>query len=264
MSALFSGLTLGLMSLDITGLEIVMSGDDPQQAAYAKKIYPVRQRGNLLLCTLLLGNVAVNALLSILLADKAGGIVGFLASTFLIVIFGEIIPQALCSRYPLEIGSRTVMLVRVIMLLVLPISFPLAWMLDKALGQELATTYSNAEMMKLLQIHVQENVLDPDTAVAMTGALQYRDRLVRDVMTKASNLFMLSVDDRLDFRTIAQIFKTGYSRIPVYEVSRDNVIGLLFVKDLIFIDPEDGTRVADFVQIFGRGVSAPCERCCHA
>jgi len=64
--------------------------------------------GNLLLCTLLLGNVAVNALLSILMADLTGGMTGFLVSTFAIVIFGEIVPQASCSRYPLEIGSLCV------------------------------------------------------------------------------------------------------------------------------------------------------------
>ena len=95
LSALFSGLTLGLMSLDKTGLEIVIAGDDPKAAQHAKKIYPVRANGNLLLCTLLLGNVAVNALLSIFLAAYTGGIIGFVSSTFLIVIFGEIVPQAL-------------------------------------------------------------------------------------------------------------------------------------------------------------------------
>jgi hypothetical protein len=219
-SALFSGLTLGLMSLDKTGLEIVIGGDDEKYREMAKKIYPVRKNGNLLLCTLLLGNVSVNALLSILLADKAGGIVGFLASTFLIVIFGEIIPQASCSRYALEIGSRTIPLVRIIILLFYPVAFPLAWALDRALGQELATTYSNAEMLKLLQIHVQEEVLDKDTANAMTGALKYRDMAVQDVMTPLANAFMLSVEEKLNFETIAAIFKTGYSRIPVYEINK--------------------------------------------
>ena len=70
MSAFFSGLTLGLMGLDKTGLEIVMEGDDERYREYAKKIYPLRKQGNLLLCTLLLGNVCVNSLLSILTADK--------------------------------------------------------------------------------------------------------------------------------------------------------------------------------------------------
>jgi hypothetical protein len=94
-SALFSGLTLGLMSLDITGLEIVMAGDDPDAAKYAERIYPLRKQGNLLLCTLLLGNVAVNSLMSIFSAAIFDGTIGFLSSTFAIVIFGEIIPQAL-------------------------------------------------------------------------------------------------------------------------------------------------------------------------
>jgi metal transporter CNNM len=238
-SALFSGLTLGLMSLDKTGLEIVIGGDDEKYREMAKKIYPVRKNGNLLLCTLLLGNVSVNALLSILLADKAGGIVGFLASTFLIVIFGEIIPQASCSRYALEIGSRTIPLVRIIILLFYPVAFPLAWALDRALGQELATTYSNAEMLKLLQIHVQEEVLDKDTANAMTGALKYRDMAVQDVMTPLANAFMLSVEEKLNFETIAAIFKTGYSRIPVYEINKVRLFYSLYlhsVSSVLFLD----------------------------
>ena len=82
-----------MMGLDTTGLEIVMSGDDPVLSRAASKILPIRQNGNLLLCTLLLGNVAVNTLLGILMADITGGTVGFLTSTGLIVIFGEILPQ---------------------------------------------------------------------------------------------------------------------------------------------------------------------------
>ena len=94
-SGLFSGLNLGLMSLDTVGLEIVMSSEDAKSVAAAAKIKPLRDRGNWLLCTLLLGNVAVNAALSILLADKTDGVVGFILSTALIVVFGEIIPQVL-------------------------------------------------------------------------------------------------------------------------------------------------------------------------
>jgi len=108
-SALFSGLTLGLMSLDITGLEIVMAGEDPNAAKYAETIYPLRKEGNLLLCTLLLGNVAVNSLMAIFSAELFGGIVGTISSTVLIVIFGEIIPQALVSAI-LYFGAGTISL----------------------------------------------------------------------------------------------------------------------------------------------------------
>mmetsp|Transcript_22161 Transcript_22161/g.33501 ORF Transcript_22161/g.33501 Transcript_22161/m.33501 type:complete len:661 (-) Transcript_22161:44-2026(-) len=253
-SALFSGLTLGLMSLDCTGLEIVMEGDDEVNAAAARRIYSVRKNGNLLLCTLLLGNVCVNAFLSILMGELFGGIPALIGSTILIVILGEIMPQALCSRYALQIGSFVVPLVRVLVCIMYPFAFPLAFALDKLLGQELATTYSSGEMRKLLEIHVKEGRFDQEVGTAMTGALNYKELKVKEVMTPASETFMLNVDTKLDFTTIAQIFKTGYSRIPVYEVDQNNIIGLLFVKDLIFIDPEDETPVRNFCQIFGRGV----------
>ena len=55
------------------------------------------------------------------------------------------------------------------------------------------------------------------------------------------------------------IFKSGFSRIPVFGKDHNDVIGLLFTKDLIFIDPDDETPLKNFVQIFGRAVtvSAP-------
>ena len=60
-SAMFSGLTLGLLGLDLNGLEIVMNGDDETLRMKAALIKPVRESGNQLLCTLLLGNTLVNA-----------------------------------------------------------------------------------------------------------------------------------------------------------------------------------------------------------
>ncbi len=58
-----------------------------------QRIAPVRADGNLLLCSLLFGNVAVNVLISILMADLTSGLVGFFASTILIVIVGDVLPQ---------------------------------------------------------------------------------------------------------------------------------------------------------------------------
>ena len=80
LSGLFSGLTLGLMSLDVGGLEIIISGEG-DHAEYARRVLPIRRKGNLLLCTLLLGNTLVNALIAILSASFTSGIVGALLST---------------------------------------------------------------------------------------------------------------------------------------------------------------------------------------
>ncbi|CAM9922431.1 unnamed protein product, partial [Ectocarpus sp. 8 AP-2014] len=94
----------------------------------SQKIQPVRADGNLLLCTLLLGNVAVNALLSIVMAQLTSGLVGFALATVIITIFGEIIPQAVCSRHALRIGSKVVPLVKGIIFLFYPITKPLSLM----------------------------------------------------------------------------------------------------------------------------------------
>jgi len=98
LSGMFSGLTLGLLSLTMEGLDIVINGGDADEAKWANRIRPLRKRGNLLLCTLLLGNTLVNAVLSILLAGLTTGLAGSLISTGVIVIFGEIIPQSYRRR----------------------------------------------------------------------------------------------------------------------------------------------------------------------
>lgn len=72
-SGLFSGLTLGVLSLDLVGLRILEKGGEEWERVYARKIMPVRAKGNLLLCTLLFGNTVVNAGIAILLSSLTSG-----------------------------------------------------------------------------------------------------------------------------------------------------------------------------------------------
>ena len=106
LAAIFSGLNLGIIGLDPGYLELLTMGpfetkEDEINAKYAKIILPLRKRGNLLICTILLGNVSVTSILSIIMADLTSGIAGTLITTGIVLIFGEIIPQSVCSRYPL-------------------------------------------------------------------------------------------------------------------------------------------------------------------
>ena len=165
LSALFSGLTLGLMSLDIRQLEVTIAGGSKEQRAQAAKILPLRKRGNLLLCTLLLGNTIVNAGIAILTATFTGGIVGAIASTGFILIFGEVIPQSVCTRYGLAAGARTVELVQFIRLVLLPVAYPLSRMLDWALGEELGTIYSKTELKELFAMQAKRNQEDREEEV---------------------------------------------------------------------------------------------------
>ena len=254
MSGLFSGLNLGLMGLDPIGLEIVLASEKSDSVMQARKIKPLRDRGNWLLCTLLLGNVAVNAALSILLADKTSGLVGFIVSTAVIVVFGEIIPQAICSRYALYIGAKTVYIVWFLMVCMCILAWPISWILDKILGEELGTIYSNAELSKLVEITSRHrpDTLDMSSASIMKGALELNKKRVMDIYTEMKNVFWLNEDTVLSFDILTKIFKLGHSRIPIFRASDDIIddmnerpfcIGLLYVKDLILVDPDDNIPI---------------------
>jgi len=84
----------------------------------------MRLQGNLLLCTLLLGNTVINSAISILIADLTSGTVGLLVSTVLILIVGEIIPQSICTRHGLFVGAHSIWIVKICMWVP---TFPWLW-----------------------------------------------------------------------------------------------------------------------------------------
>lgn len=152
LSGLFSGLNLGLMSLDKTDLKIIMNTGSKSEKEYAQSIAPVRNHGNFLLCCLLFSNVLVNATLTILVDDLTSGLIAIAGSTLAIVIFGEIIPQALCSRYGLAVGARTIYITKFFMIVTSPLAYPLSMVLDKVLGEEIGNVYTRERLKELLEV----------------------------------------------------------------------------------------------------------------
>uniref|UniRef100_A0A8C3IG69 Metal transporter n=1 Tax=Chrysemys picta bellii TaxID=8478 RepID=A0A8C3IG69_CHRPI len=255
LSGMFSGLNLGLMALDPMELRIVQNCGTDKEKRYARKIEPIRRKGNYLLCSLLLGNVLVNTTLTILLDDLIGsGFGAVIASTIGIVIFGEIVPQALCSRHGLAVGANTIGITKFFMLVTFPLSFPISKLLDCILGQEIGTVYNREKLVEMLKVTEPYNDLVKEELNMIQGALELRTKTVEDVMTPLHDCFMIDSDAILDFNTMSEIMESGYTRIPVYEVERSNIVDILYVKDLAFVDPDDCTPLKTITKFYNHPV----------
>ncbi|XP_044293295.1 metal transporter CNNM4 [Varanus komodoensis] len=255
LSGMFSGLNLGLMALDPMELRIVQNCGTDKERGYARKIEPIRRKGNYLLCSLLLGNVLVNTTLTILLDGLIGsGLGAVVASTTGIVIFGEIVPQALCSRHGLAVGANTIALTKFFMLLTFPLSFPISKLLDCVLGQEIGTVYNREKLLEMLKITEPYNDLVKEELNMIQGALELRTKTVEDVMTPLHDCFMINSDAILDFNTMSEIMESGYTRIPVFEEEQSNIVDILYVKDLAFVDPDDCTTLKTITKFYNHPV----------
>lgn len=226
LSGTFSGLNLGLMSLDPTTLKLVMESGSTKQRIYAKLIYCVRKYGNYLLCTLLLGNVLVNSTLTILLDSVLGsGLYAVASSTIVIVICGEIVPQAICSRHALTIGAYTIWLTWIFMFVTFPLSFPISIVLHFILGKEIGSVYTRDELLGLLKVTEDHHDIGKDEVQIISGALKFKEKKAEDVMTKFEYVYCLDIQCVLDFKTIREIYDSGFSRIPVFEETKCNIVG---------------------------------------
>ena len=173
-----------------------------QEVAYARAIIPIRRQGNLLLCTLLLGNTLVNAVIAILLSDLTSGLIGTIMTTALILVFGEIIPQSFCSRHALFIGNATLPIVRVFIFACYPIAYPISMLLDRLLGREISGVFSRQGLLALVKLNVEDAAHAAESGLTaadmklVSGALTYQDQTVEDVMTPLEDCFTLPIEVR--------------------------------------------------------------------
>jgi metal transporter CNNM len=256
LSGTFSGLTLGYLSLDVQTLEVLSESEAPE-AELAQKILPLRRRGNLILSTLVIANTAVNAALSITLTSFTSGLAGFLISTALIVFFGEIGPQAVCSRHSLRIGGFFIPLIYVMIFVLSPLAWPISKVLDWALGEEIPMTYDRKAFLKLVEMQDNEHTgLIKEEKNILKGALDFANRTVKEIMKPIGDCFVLNINQKLDFALMKDILLSGYSRIPVFDSdsAMSKCVGIIFVRDLILVDPEDAVSVSSILNIYGHEV----------
>lgn len=233
-SAICSGLNVALLALDLG--ELNRKAKLGNRAA--KRVLPLRRNSHLTLAAILLVNVGAVSATSLVLEHRFNGIIAGLVSTLLIVIFGEIFPQALLSKRALFYMSLAAPLLRVMVAVTYPVSKPLQLLLDKLFGKEKRKLQSRRELGMMISEHLgqAESELDEDEVEIIRGALQLSEKRVRDIMLPIEDVFWLTPDAVLDDAKIDQIKAAGYSRIPVLNRRLTQCFGVLLMKDLIDID----------------------------
>lgn len=202
------------MSLSVNDLNLIAESEDTSLSFCAKRVLPLRKRGNFLLCSIVLANVLVNSMGTVLLDSLVHGLFAVIGSTVMIVLMGEIIPQAICSRYGLIIGARTHLITWTCMIITGVISYPLGFILDKILGQEVTASYTRDQIAGMLT-RVAADIEKPELDV-ITGVLALRKKTVKEAMTCLPDVYMLDQDRKTDAELLLDVHKHGFSRIPVY------------------------------------------------
>ncbi|XP_067857471.1 metal transporter CNNM3 [Heptranchias perlo] len=246
-SALFNLLHLSVLWLDPLELHIIHHCGSEREKRSAKSLEPIRKRGNLVLCSLVLGNVLANSALGVLFYQAFDAILpAIFVCAALMFLVCEILPYTICSRYGFTIASKTTWLTRLFMIVAFPLSLPVALVLDLALRQDISTCYIREKILDMLRSS------DPYSEFVKEefsrGAL--RTKVVEDVMTTLKDCFMLSAGAVLDFNTMSEIMQCGYTRIPVYEEERSNIVDIVYVKDLAMVDPEDCTPLNTITKFY--------------
>lgn len=242
-SAVCSGLNIALMSIDAGDLKRKTALGDPA----AIKVFPLRKNMHLTLASILLTNVAVISATSLVLEHKLSGLIAGLLSTVLIVVFGEVIPQAIFAKKALAFASFFSPILKIMIIMTYPISKPLQLILDRLVGHQAHPLQTRHELGLLITEHLghKSSELDEDEVEIMRGALSLSEKRVREIMTKLEKVYWLTPDTIINGRRIDEIKSHARSRIPVLSRDMTQSYGILLMKELVDIDFDEQPRRVD-------------------
>ena len=233
-SAVCSGLNVSLMSLSLSDLKRKAKLGNLN----AKKVLPLRQSTHLTLAAILLTNVAAVSATSIVLESVLLGLLAGIVTTILMVIFGEILPQAIFSRNALAYCARFTPVMRLMIIVTYPVSKPLQLLLDKLFTRQESQLHTRHELGIIIAEHLghDKSELDEDEVEIIRGALQLSEKQVRDIMLPIGSVFWLTPNTKLTATRLQEIKQIGRSRIPICNPKLTRCNGVLLMKDLVNID----------------------------
>jgi CBS domain containing-hemolysin-like protein len=263
-AGMMSGLTVGYLSVDQLTMELRENTGTPEEKKASEVILPVLSSRHWLLCTLLLMNSFAMEALPVFLDRVFSRFTAVVISVTLLLIFGEVIPQALCTgQRQVQIAAMAAPMTRFLMIISWPITYWLGKCLDIILGEQGKTRYQNQDLKCLVEMHTNEalrkiaeeeekNPYIPKTDIPkpsenmglgqleanlMISALEIKEKKAVEIMINFNEIYSIKYEEPIDKKKVVEILDKGFSRIPVFRNDdKTDLIGLLRIKQLIKVD----------------------------
>ncbi len=253
LSAFFSGSETALFSLS----HVKVRKFQAEKKRRSRLVAHLLSNPRSLLITILIGNMLVNIFASSLSASLfrtlfkkwhgfqgASNLVSVVAMTTLILIFGEIAPKTYAIRNSEKLASRVAPIISVFSLIVRPAKVVLQWVADSIILPLMRAVRpeepepSEGELRTALKIGVSQGFLDEQEQAMIHGVFEIETGQVREMMKSRSEIFSLDLSTPIE--QICQAFQEKrYTRVPIHTGDIDNVLGLLYAKDLLFASKND-------------------------
>jgi len=201
-----------------------------------------------LLASILVGNNVVNiassslaTVLAINLIGSRGVAISTIIMTIVVLIFGEITPKTLASQNSEQISLRVANPIFIVSKMLKPvviITTTISKLFIKLLGGKSDSNkpfITEDELKTMVDVSEEEGILMSEEKDMIHNVFQFGDLYAKDVMVQRVDIIALDIEESLD-KIISVIKEEGFSRIPIYSDTIDNIVGILNVKDIIFME----------------------------
>ena len=227
----------------------------------AKRVLAVTENPSKLLSTILIGNNIVNisasALTTTLCTNLFGSrYLGYATGilTLLVLIFGEITPKTLATQYSIAFSKIFVYPIWFLMIVLTPFVALLnmitgvIFKLLKVDPSKQSETITESELRTIVDVSHEDGVIEQDERFMISNVVDFGDALSKDIMIPRADVVFCDVNSTYD-DIVGLFLRETYSRIPVYEDTKDNVIGILYLKDLFFFSETNDMEYFDLKRI---------------
>ena len=252
-SAFFSASETAFSSLNQIRLKSRAEDGDSSAA----RVLAMAEQYDKLLSTILIGNNIVNIaaasigtiLFTQMLGAERGATVSTIVLTIIVLIFGEVTPKSLAKEMPEKVATA----VSPFLVLLMALMTPLTWLFTqwkKLLGHFVhsgeADTITEGELMTMVSEAENDGELTDRESELIRSAIEFDDVEVEEILTPRVDV--VAVEDDIPLEELAQTFaESGYSRLPVYHGTIDNIIGVVHEKDFYIARLKKATKIDDLV-----------------